>query len=123
MYQDHQDQPEPPWRSPSTPQEVRAAAEEMFDWFHQNYEDPVENCPYDSAEDGYQFIWGGPYDPQEELSDQFGDTHASEIIDTVAQFLSEQAYEWSGLPGDDDDDDGADEDPDDSTEDPDGSEK
>jgi hypothetical protein len=29
----------------------------MRTWFHANYEDPVENTPYETAEGGYIYIW------------------------------------------------------------------
>ena len=41
--------------------------EMMIEWFHQNYEDPAESTPYESAEGGYIWIWGGPYDARDEL--------------------------------------------------------
>ena len=31
----------------------------MRQWFDANYEDPVENTPYETAEGGYIYIWGG----------------------------------------------------------------
>ena len=37
----------------------------MIEWFNQNFEDPAERTPYESAEGGYQWIWGGPYDARE----------------------------------------------------------
>ena len=40
----------------------------MEPWFYQNFEDPAEKTPYVSAEGGYQWIWGGPYDASEVLS-------------------------------------------------------
>ena len=43
----------------------------MREWFINNYEDPVECLPYDSEEGGYIYIWGGPYDPFEELESEF----------------------------------------------------
>jgi hypothetical protein len=30
----------------------------MKHWFHQHFEDPAEECPHESAEGGYQYIWG-----------------------------------------------------------------
>jgi len=33
----------------------------MADWFLANFENPAECTPYESAEGGYQWIWGGPY--------------------------------------------------------------
>ena len=43
------------------------AVEAMVDWFAANYEDPAQSTPYDSSEGGYQYIWGGPYDAEEEI--------------------------------------------------------
>ena len=37
---------------------VNAMAGRIATWFFNNYEDPVESCPYESAEGGYQYIWG-----------------------------------------------------------------
>lgn len=70
--------------------------EVMSIWFHQNYEDPVECCPYESAEGGYQFIHGGPYDPKEELEEEFDGVVRPEVIEELADELSDQASEWTG---------------------------
>ena len=32
----------------------------MKEWFYENYEDPANRTPYESAEGGYIWIWGGP---------------------------------------------------------------
>src|SRR5262245_31613642 len=45
--------------------------DEMVEWFHSNYEDPANHMPYESAEGGYQWIWGGPYDASDVLQDEF----------------------------------------------------
>jgi PIN like domain len=50
-----------------------ASVEEMVKWFYENYEDPANGVPYESAEGGYQYYAGGPYDPMEELQEQFPD--------------------------------------------------
>lgn len=42
----------------------------MKNRFLKNYENPANSCPYESNEGGY--IYGGPYDAQDELSDEFG---------------------------------------------------
>ena len=34
--------------------------EAMVEWFLDNFEDPAEHTPHESAEGGYQYIWGGP---------------------------------------------------------------
>ena len=44
----------------------------MMQWFHQNYEDPAENTSYVSAEGGYLWNHGGPYDARDELDAMFG---------------------------------------------------
>jgi hypothetical protein len=45
--------------------------EAMVGWFLTNYEDPANSTPYESAEGGYQYIWGGPYDANIEIGDKF----------------------------------------------------
>jgi hypothetical protein len=47
----------------------------MKTWFFENYEDPVENTLYESAEGGYQYIWGGPYDAHQELDAEIRRNH------------------------------------------------
>jgi hypothetical protein len=70
--------------------------EAMREWFLQNFEDPAENTPYDSGEGGYQFIWGGPYDAQEQLSEEFGGVVPDDVIEELADKLSDISTEWSG---------------------------
>jgi hypothetical protein len=59
-----------------TPSELKRAGRErqkeyMHHWFHRNFEDPVQETPYNSQEGGYLYIWGGPYDAREQLYDEF----------------------------------------------------
>src|SRR5438094_609634 len=77
----------------------------MRHWFNANYEDPVENTPYESAEGGYIYIWGGPYDPREELDGEFGEVIPDELIEELASELRNIAWEWTGHPEEDDVDD------------------
>jgi hypothetical protein len=55
----------------------------MKDWFFQNFEDPAESTPHESAEGGYQYIWGGPYDAKDELWGKFGTLVLEAWIDEV----------------------------------------
>lgn len=65
-------------------------------WFFQNFEDPAEKTPYESAEGGYQWIWGGPYDASEELFSEFGDHISEEVIEEiVAEVESDGLYDWA----------------------------
>ena len=72
--------------------------EEIKSWFYQNFEDPVECLPYESKEGGYIYIWGGPYDPRDEIENEFSGIVDEEIIDEVASELEEISWEWSGNP-------------------------
>ena len=65
-------------------------------WFYQKFEDPAEKTPYESAEGGYQWIWGGPYDASEVLSSEFGNHVAEEVIQKVAADVqADGLYEWA----------------------------
>jgi hypothetical protein len=70
--------------------------EVMRAWFYSQYQDPVHCCPYNSAEGGYQFIYGGPYDAQEELEAEFDGVANPEVIAELADELSDEGAEWSG---------------------------
>jgi len=74
--------------------------EAMKEWFFAHYDDPVNVCPYESREGGYQYIWGGPYDVREALSDNFSGRVSDEVISQCAdEIINEHScYEWSGLP-------------------------
>src|SRR6267154_494604 len=76
--------------------------EAMREWFFQNFEDPAQNTPYDSGEGGFQFIWGGPYDPKDELDSEFGGLVPDDLIEELADKLSDIAIEWSGNTNDSD---------------------
>jgi hypothetical protein len=69
----------------------------MRSWFSQHYSDPVI-LPYDSAEGGYQWIWGGPFGAKEELSDEFAGAVNDSALDELANELMEQNWEWSANP-------------------------
>lgn len=77
----------------------------MRNWFHANYEDPVQNTPYESAEGGYIYIWGGPYEPSEELEDEFSGIVPDKVIKKLAEELSDISTVWTGHPDSSDIDD------------------
>lgn len=79
--------------------------EVMRTWFFRHFEDPANSTPYESAEGGYIYIWGGPYDAQEELESEFSGVVPSEVIEELANELSETSWEWSGIPSGKDFDD------------------
>jgi hypothetical protein len=72
-----------------------ALKDALKEWFLSNFEDPAENTPYESAEGGYQYIWGGPYDARDQIEGNFGDQISQEIIDEVVDNLQSVAWDWA----------------------------
>jgi len=68
----------------------------MRAWFYEYFEDPVNSCPHDSGEGGYQFIFGGPYDAHEQLENEFDGIAKPEVIEELADELSHECWQWSG---------------------------
>lgn len=74
----------------------RRKVEAMVQWFHENYEDPAVRMPYESAEGGYQWIWGGPYDALEQIGDQFSDvSDEASIEEAAAEVTSDGLFDWA----------------------------
>ncbi len=83
--------------------ELRAADREtqlevMDTWFRQKFEDPAERTPYESAEGGYIWIWGGPYDAREELENEFSRIIADDVIDELVKKLEQECWKWAPTP-------------------------
>lgn len=74
--------------------------DEIKKWFFSNFEDPVESLPYESKEGGYIYIWGGPYEPRDEIENEFSGIVDDDIIDEVASEMEEISWDWSGHPDD-----------------------
>jgi DNA-binding MarR family transcriptional regulator len=77
----------------------------MREWFLSRYCDPANETPYESAEGGYIWIWGGPYYAEEELQERFAGVVDDETIEALADDLnSDGIYEWAPIRSDDDSD-------------------
>ncbi len=70
--------------------------EVMEAWFRENFQDPVDCCPYDSGEGGYQYIYGGPYEPHEVLQEEFEGVANAEVIKELSDELFDESAEWEG---------------------------
>jgi predicted RNase H-like HicB family nuclease len=70
-------------------------SEVMKSWFHAHYEDPAEQTPYESAEGGYIWIFGGPYDAREELEAEFDGAVPDQLIEDVANELNSIMPWWA----------------------------
>lgn len=87
-------------RPPTTPPEIdwsdeESAVEAMVEWFLANFEDPAMETPYESAEGGYQYIWGGPYDAEEELWEGFPDAGEELVSRAADEIQSDGLFEWA----------------------------
>ncbi len=70
------------------------AVEAIRGWFLQNFEDPVESTPYDGAEGGYQYIWGGPYDTRDIIENVFYRRITEAVIEAAIEELEAEGSEW-----------------------------
>jgi hypothetical protein len=69
------------------------SADEMVDWFFENFEDPANGVPYDSGEGGYQYVLDGPHNADDVLTDQFPEA-SREDIDEAVRVIENDGYEW-----------------------------
>ena len=67
--------------------------DQMVDWFLERYEDPVNRLPYVTADGGYLYATGEPYDPYEVLSQEFNGA-PEEDLHEVAEIVSATSNEW-----------------------------
>lgn len=86
-------------------EERQARIDRMVEWFHSNFEDPANRTPYESAEGGYIYIWGGPYDALDQIASEFPNEDQDLIEAAVEEVQSDGIFEWSPVeaPGDYDD--------------------
>jgi len=71
------------------------AVEAITNWFFENFEDPAHRTPYESAEGGYQYIWGGPYDARDVIENVFADTASEDLINAAVQEIEKEGLEWA----------------------------
>jgi len=72
--------------------------EAMRQWFYARFEDPANCTPYESREGGYQFICGGPYDPNDEIQERFSEIVAYEVMEElINELLQESGDEWAAV--------------------------
>lgn len=73
----------------------QAQIDALVEWFFERYEDPAQRLPYISAEGGYQWIYGGPYDAREELAENFPDLPDDIIGAAVDEIESDGLTDWA----------------------------
>lgn len=79
----------------------KAPADEQIEvmriWFFERFENPIECCPHESADGGYHYLWGGPFDAHDQLL-EFSGIVSDSTIQKLADELTAISYEWSGRP-------------------------
>ena len=70
-----------------------ASVDQMVDWFREHYENPAERTPYDSAEGGYQYVAGGPYDASDVLEEEFPGADERDREEAVG-IVESEGTEW-----------------------------
>ena len=65
----------------------------MVEWFSENYEDPANGVPYETAEGGYIYYLGGPYDAADILWEHFPDAEA-DVVEAAKSRIQDEGYEW-----------------------------
>nr|WP_315492953.1 hypothetical protein [uncultured Pseudomonas sp.] len=72
--------------------------EAMRQWFCSRYEDPANSTPYNGREGGYQFINGGPFEPDDQLQMRFSEYVPYEVIQHLVDDLhSEVGDQWAPI--------------------------
>ncbi|MCD1639771.1 hypothetical protein K7H92_13695 [Pseudomonas stutzeri] len=78
--------------------ELQIAA--MRRWFKDRFVDPAHETPYCSEEGGYIFVYGGPYDPNDEIQSRFSDFVEYEVMeDLIHDLWMEVGDEWASRDG------------------------
>lgn len=71
-------------------------SDQMVQWFYRFHEDPQNETPYDSEEEEYVFVYGGPYDASDVLQDEFGNkVDFAEIEKAVEEIEKDGTFEWA----------------------------
>jgi len=86
-----------------TPSQVKRLGKEkqaeiIRTWFNANFEDPVQEMPRDDGD--YFYPYGGPFDANSVIQDEFGDLISYAVMESVIEDLeSEGLSEWAPTSG------------------------
>ena len=96
MFGPSEDDPKEDWADLDEEEQI----ERMVSWFNRMFEDPQNQTPYAMDKDSpynYEYIWGGPYDAAEELTDHFAGIVSESAIEKAVESVQDQdgTYEWA----------------------------
>ena len=77
----------------ATDDERQSRIDALVEWFFERYEDPVHRLPYESAEGGYQRIYGGSHDAWDVLSNSFSD-EPEDILEAAVEQIETEGTDW-----------------------------
>jgi hypothetical protein len=78
---------------PDNEETANPTVDRMVEWFFENYEDPANGVPYETAEGGYIYYLGGPYDAGDVLWEHFPDADG-EAIEEAGRRILPGGFEW-----------------------------
>ncbi|MBU2731408.1 hypothetical protein [Acidithiobacillus ferridurans] len=88
-------EPDDDWLA-SAPEELQIAA--MRRWFLDRYEDPANETPWDGEDKEYVFVWGGPYDPDDEIQSRFsGIVEFDTMRELIEELWCEVGDKWAPI--------------------------
>jgi hypothetical protein len=70
------------------------AIEAIKEWFFENFEDPSQNTPFNSADGGYQYIYGGPYETRDIIENAFYRLIRKDVRDAAIEELEQDSDLW-----------------------------
>jgi hypothetical protein len=80
----------------TAPKELQIEA--MRRWFLDRFEDPANQTPWDGEDKEYVFIWGGPYDPNEEIQNRFGKAVKFETMwELITELWRDVGDDWAPI--------------------------
>lgn len=70
----------------------------MRRWFLDRYEDPANETPWDGEGKEYVFVWGGPYDPDDEIQSRFtGIVEFDTMWELIEELWSDFGDKWAPI--------------------------
>ena len=87
--------PDDDWLRSAPPEQQIVA---MRRWFTDRYEDPANETPWDGEDKAYVFVWGGPYDPNDEIQSRFGGVVPHDVMwELITDLWREVGDEWAPI--------------------------
>ncbi|WP_417267098.1 hypothetical protein [Celeribacter baekdonensis] len=74
----------------------------MAEWFRHQFEDPQNETPYNKELGGYVYMWGGPFDANDQIQEEFSDAvDFDTMMLAVDRVQREGTVEWAPQTGGD----------------------